>query len=188
MRSPNRLDLLALRQGLRPASADLPALHDPGLLASLSRSDSFQIGRHGSAVEIRAATELALAQARLVLQQACGEQLDFGDAFAHTWVDPVSGLTMAPVMFLRIDAPKVHAHALLERLKERGAVVQRTDIERKRIVLRGEAWLADLIGFGRDVLELTDGSAQVLSWLLRYDALRATDRAGQARSAQEADA
>jgi hypothetical protein len=158
MRSQNKLDLLPLRQCLRPATAGGLAFANRDLLESLSRPDKFQI------------VSLGVAEARLILQQAYGDHLLFESPFVHTYVDPVHETLMVPVMFLRIDAPRVHAPALIQRLKERGAVPQKTDIQRKRVVLRAEVRLAELLGFAREVLELTDGSAQVLGWLLRYEA------------------
>jgi hypothetical protein len=59
---------------------------------------------------------------------------------------------------------------LIQRLKDRGATPQKNDIQRRRAILRAEAPLAGLLGFGQEVLDLTDGSAQLLTWLLRYQA------------------
>ena len=170
MRPQNKLDLLPLRQCARPATAIGPAFAKRDFLESLSRPARFQIVRLGKGVQILAANELALAEARLILQQAYGEQIRFDSVIVHTYLDPAREELMLPVMFLRIDAPRPHGQPLVQRLKDRGAAPEMTDIQRKRAVIRAEARLMQLLGFGRDVLELTDGSAQVLSWLLRYEA------------------
>ena len=176
MRPQNKLDLLSLRQRLRPAAATGLVFASRDLLESLSRPNKFQIVGLGDGGQIMAANELALAQARLILEQAYGDLLIFESVTVHTYMDPVLKTLMVPVMFLRIDAPRAHAHALIQRLKDRGAAPQKVDIERKRVVLRAEVPLTDLIGLRKEVLEFTDGSAQVLSWLLRYqaDSLRLT--------------
>jgi hypothetical protein len=186
MRSQNKLDLLPLRQCLRPATAAGLAFASHGLLESLSRPDKFQIVGLGEGGQIMAANELALAEARLILEQVYGDLLVFENATVHTYMDAARKTSMVPVMFLRIDAPKAHADALIQRLRDRGAAPQETDIERKRVVLRAEVPLADLLGFGKEVLECTDGSAQVLTWLLRYQANPV--RAERDRSPPEGDA
>jgi hypothetical protein len=153
IRSQNKLDLLPLRQHLRPATSAGLAFASRDLLESLSRPGKFQIVGLGEGGQVMAANEFALAEARLLLQQAYGDFLVFENASAHTYTDPVLKTVMVPVMFARIDAPRAHAHTLIQRLKDRGA-----------------APLAGLLGFGKEVLDLTNGSAQLLTWLLRYQA------------------
>lgn len=170
IRSQNRLDLLPLRQRLRPATSAGLAFASRDLLESLSRPGKFQIVGLGEGGQIMAANELALAEARFLLQQTYGDLLVFESATVHTYTDPVLQAVMVPVMFARIDAPKAHVHTLIQRLKDRGAEPQKNDIHRRRVILRAEAPLAGLLGFGKEVLDLTNGSAQLLTWLLRYQA------------------
>ena len=167
-------ELLPLRQCVRPSAAASLAFASRSLLAGLSRPGKFQITSYGEGGLILAANELALAEARLVLQQAYGERVSFADPVVHTWVDPIEEALMVPVMFLRVDAPKAHAQVLLEALDRREAEVQDVDVQRRRVVVRAAVRLADLLGFEQEALAATEGTAHVLAWLVGYESASAS--------------
>jgi hypothetical protein len=162
-------DLLPLRQVVRPSGEAAPAFARQSLLDGLSRPVRFRINRYGEGGQIRAVSEQALSEARAVLRQAYGDLVSFGAPTVHTYEDPQREILMEPLMFMRIDAPKSQRRQLLELLEERGAELQEVDQQRHRVVVRAEIRLARLLGLENEILELGDGSAHVLCWLLRYD-------------------
>ena len=165
----DKLDLLPLRQVVRATGDALPAFARPALMEWLSRPDRYRIVGHGSGGQILAASEWALADAQLVLRQAYGPLVTFGSPAVHTYVDPREECLMVPVIFLRIDAPRVHARELQQVLAEHGAVLQEVDLQRAGVVLRAEIALSRALGLPRRIGELTDGAAHILSWLIRYE-------------------
>jgi hypothetical protein len=172
-------ELLPLRQCVRPSAAASLAFASRALLAALSRPGKFQIASYGEGGLILAANEPALAEARLVLQQAYGERVAFAEPMVHTWVDPIEETLMVPVMFLRVDAPKAHAQVLIDELKKRAAEVQDVDLQRNRVVVRAAVRLADLLGFEQQAQAATDGTSHVLAWLVGYESASTTALSGQ---------
>jgi translation elongation factor EF-G len=75
---------------------------------------------------------------------------------------------MVPVVYLRIDAPRSHWQDLLQLLADRSAQSKQADLQRRRVVVRAEMELSRSMGVTRQIGEVTDGAAQVLSWLMRY--------------------
>jgi hypothetical protein len=162
------LELLPLRQMVRPAQGSANLFAAPGILQALSRRDRFRILRHGGGGQILARNGLALAEAQLMLRQAYGPCIAFGTPTAHRVIDHATGTILVPMMFVRIDAPVAYRQELLQLLAQRSAPAGEIASERDRIVLRMESPLARLIGLERQVLEGTDGAAQILCWLSRY--------------------
>jgi hypothetical protein len=162
------LDLLPLRQLVRVTHASRTALGGQCVLPGLSRPDRFRILRHSAGGQILARNGLALAEAQLLLRQACGAAIAFETPTAHRVLDHATGTTLVPVMFLRMDAPRAYRRDLLQMLGERSAEPREITIERDRIVLRTEMLLSRLIGLERQVLDHTDGAAHILCWLARY--------------------
>lgn len=168
MNMRDAFDLLPLRQMVSACGDALRAFARQDLLDGLSRPDRYRIVRNGNGGQILAASEPALADAQLVLREAYGSRIAFGRPTVHTWVDHREENLMVPVMFVRIDAPRAHAQALRHMLATRCAAIQNIDLQRDRVVLRAEVELARALGLSREIGELTDGSAHVLSWLMRY--------------------
>lgn len=162
------LDLLPLRQMVHVRGDASRVFARRGLLAWLSKPERFQIVAHGEGGQLLAASEFALAEARVVLQQAYGERVAFGSVVAHSYVDTREEVLMVPVMFLRIDAPRCFRPDLAALLEDRGAEMKEVDVQRDRVVLRAEVEFARALGLHRQVQELTDGSAHFLSWLQGY--------------------
>jgi translation elongation factor EF-G len=75
---------------------------------------------------------------------------------------------MVPVVYLRIDAPRSYWQDLLQLLADRSAQSKQADLQRRRVVVRAEMELSRSMGVTRQICEVTDGAAQVLSWLTRY--------------------
>jgi hypothetical protein len=165
----DRLDLLPLRQMVSAAGDAAIVFAKQGLLDGLARPGKYQLARHGEGGQILAGSEAALGEARLVLRQAYGEAITFGVPAVHTYVDTQAETLMVPVMFLRVDAPRRHAQAVRQLLAGRGAEIQEVDMQRHRVILRGELELARSLGLHHEIGELTEGAAHVLSWLLRYE-------------------
>jgi hypothetical protein len=164
----DRLDLLPLRQMVSAAGDAALAFAHQGLLDWLAKPGKYQIVSYGPGAQILAVSELALAEARMMLCQAYGSLIKFGRATVHTYVDTLAETLMVPVIFLRVDAHRSHAQELLEMLKARCAVIKEVDLQRVRVVVRAEMELSRALGLERRIIELTDGSAHVLCWLLRY--------------------
>jgi hypothetical protein len=162
------LDLLPLRQMVRATDATTRGLGASPLLRGLSRPDRFRILRHGSGGQILARNGLALAEAQAVLRHAYGSCIAFGTPTAHRVIDHATGTILVPMMSLRVDAPRAYRHELLRTLVQRSAHAREIATERHRIVVRTESPLACLIGVERQILEDTDGAAQILCWLSRY--------------------
>jgi translation elongation factor EF-G len=158
---------LPLRQCFWAVPDSAVVFPTPGFLDWLSRADKFSIKGYGNGGEGLAANEHALAEAQLVLKQAFGSLVAFGEPTVHTYVD--GGEAMVPVMLVRVDAPRAHAAALLARLSARRAVIDDAEARPGRMVVRAAARLSDLLGFHREFLELTEGSGHVLCWLDRYE-------------------
>lgn len=165
----DELDLLPLRQTVTARGEAESFFARRGLLQWLSRPGKYRIVGHGSGGQILAGSEIALADAQLVLRQAYGSLVTFGETTVHTYVDPREEVLMVPVMFMRIDAARVHAGQLQEILAQRGAALQEIDRQRDRVVLRAEVQLTRALGLHRQLLELTDGTAHVLCWLVGYE-------------------
>jgi hypothetical protein len=166
------LDLLPVRQMVGARGDAAQAFAGQGLLDDLGRPGKFLVARHGQGGQILAAGELALAEAQALLRSAYGPLVTFGDPNVHTYVDDKAGALMVPVMYLRIDAPRTHWQDLLQLLADRSAQSKQADLQRHRVIVRAELALSNAIGVTREIAELTDGVAQVLSWLLRYEPVK----------------
>lgn len=166
-----KLDLFPLRQMVSAHGEAQRVFARQGLLDQLSRAERYQIVSHGSGGQIYAASESALAQAQEVLRQAYGDAIRFGGVTVHSYVDEQSDQVMIPILFMRLDAPRAHAKALMGLLAERAITTQEVDMQRDRVVIRAEVPLSRLLGLERLVAALTDGAAHTMSWLLRYGRL-----------------
>ena len=162
-------DLLPLRQLVSATGGGDRVFAQQVLLDQLSRPGRFRIVRHGRGAEVLAANERALAEARSMLRQAYGSAIAFGAA-VHTFVDARPGERMVPILFVRIDAPRGHAQALQQILKDRGAATQDVSLSRARVVIRVEIALTQALDLEGAVGMETDGAAQFLCWLVRYEA------------------
>jgi hypothetical protein len=173
MRDP--FDLLPLRQLVSATGGAERVFAQQVLLDQLSRAGRFRIIRHGGGAEVLAANERALAEARSILRQAYGSAIAFGAAAVHTFVDGQTGERMVPILFVRIDAPRAHAHALQQMLKDRGAAAQDVTLSRGRVVIRVEIAFTSALDLESAVALETEGAAQFLCWLVRYDAAAESD-------------
>jgi hypothetical protein len=162
------LELLPLRQMLSATREAATGFGDQGLLERLSRPNRFRILRQGPGGQILACNGLALAEAQRVLQQVYGSSIAFARPTAHTLIDHATRTVLVPVMFLRIDAPRAYRQELLRMLKDRCAGLAEAGSGRNRIVIRAETRLSELLGVETQVLERTNGSADLLCRLLRY--------------------
>lgn len=179
MQTRDPLDLLPLRQLVSATGGADRVFAQQVLLDQLSRPGRFRIVRHGSGAEVLAANERALAEARSMLRQAYGSAIAFGAAAVHTFVDARTGERMVPILFVRIDAPRGHAHALQQMLKDRGAAAQDVSLSRARVVIRVEIPLTQALDLEGAVGMETDGAAQFLCWLVRYQAAAPSNERGR---------
>jgi hypothetical protein len=173
MNAFDTMDQLPLRQMVLATQATAAGLADRHVLDRLSRPDRFRILRHGSGGQILARNGLALAEAQVVLRHAYGSAIGFGEPSVHRVIDHATGTIMVPMMLLHIDAPRAYRRELLQMFAQRSLKADEVAIKRQRIVVRTQSPLAGLIGVERQVLEGTDGAAQVLCWLSRYVCARA---------------
>lgn len=175
MNAFDTLDRLPLRQVVRAKHPTAKGLGDWRRLDGLSRPNRFRILRHGSGGQVLARDGLSLAEAQGVLRNAYGRSIDFEPPTVHRVIDHATRTILEPVMFLRIDAPRAYKQELLQMLVQRSAKASEIAPERDRVVVRTEAPLAHLIGLEQQVLEGTDGAAQIVCRLSRYSpAPRAT--------------
>lgn len=162
------LDLLPVRQRVGASGEAAEAFASQALLDALCRPGKYRVVRHGQGAQILAANEFALAEAQAMLGRAYGPLVTFGEPGVHTWLDADAGTLMVPVVYLRIDAPRSHWQDLLQLLADRSAQSKQADLQRHRVVVRAEMELSRAMGVTRQIGEVTDGAAQVLSWLMRY--------------------
>lgn len=168
---PEGLDLFPLRQLVR-ASGDAERMFaSQHLLDWLARPHRYRIVPHGAGGQICAVGTPALEEARGLLQQAYGGLVDFGGVTIHSYVDRDTGTRMAPVMFLRVDAPRVHGPALRQLFREAGIAAPDVDFQKDRMVARVEVPLSALPDLERAIDAVTDGTAHIMSWLLGYRAV-----------------
>ena len=168
MNAFDTLDRLPLRQVARAKHATVKGLGDWRRLDGLSRPPRFRILRHGPGGQILARDGLSLAEAQVVLRNAYGRSIDFGPPTVHHVIDHATGAILEPMMFLRVDAPRAYKQELLQMLVQRSAKASEIAPERDRVVVRTEAPLAHLIGLEQQVLEGTEGAAQIVCRLSRY--------------------
>lgn len=166
-------DRLPLRQGWKLLGDGTPKL----ALASLgdprgvgARFTILAQGAQGAQGELRARNERALRDAREVLRNAHRGAVRFTPPRAHTWFDPVQRVTMEPLMFVKVNARREHLAGVLEELRARDARMEDVELQGREAVVRTEARLAALLGFEEAVLALSERSAHVFTWLLRYEA------------------
>lgn len=169
----DRLDLLPLRQNVTAEPHAVPVFAAQGVLDWLSRPERYQVVSHGGGGQILAAGEAALAEAQGMLREAYGASIRFGTPTVHSFVDDATGERMVPVLFMRVDAPRAEVERLQRLLASRCADVKEVELQQGRVVLRAEMELARSLGVEAEVLDATGGAAQILSWLLRYEAARA---------------
>jgi hypothetical protein len=169
---------LPLRQQWQVLSG---AARPPHLLEAAGKEGSFAILAQGGAGEIRALHERALVQGRDAVRHAHRGAVRFAQPVVHTYVDPVRGLSLQPLMFVKVNARREHLEPVMRMLRSRAARVQDVELQGQRAIVRAEIQLASLLGFEDAVLSLTARSAQVFTWLVRYDAASdaATAQAGK---------
>ena len=166
------LDLLPLRQFVAASGEAAEEFAGQALLVALGRPGKFLLARHGPGAQILACNEHALAEAQAMLRRTYGDLVRFGEPNVHSWVDAAAGHVMLPQVYLRIDASRSHARELLKLLEDRGAHERQADLQRHRVIVRSEMPLARSLGITREIGEVTDGAAHVMSWLLRYEATK----------------
>lgn len=74
------LDWLPLRQVVRSTHPAANPFSAQGILPTLSRAQRFRVLRHGCGAQILARDRQALAEAQVLLRQACGAAIAFGTA------------------------------------------------------------------------------------------------------------
>lgn len=157
-----------LRQSLLPSAKGLAIFAKRGLVEWLSRPDRYLIVCEGRGGRIYAANEASLEEAQQVIKDAYRDQVISRAPEIYTFVDPRLDALVEPIMFLRLKSPRGYATALLEELDRRRASIKEEYLQRYHVVIRAEARLADLMGYSKATLTMTNGSAVIWSWLLRY--------------------
>jgi hypothetical protein len=163
-----KFDIYPLRQQLLPGAKGLAIFATRGLVEWLSRPDRYVIVCEGRGGKIYAANEASLEEAQQVIKTAYGNQVISRAPEIHTFVDPKLNALVEPIMFLRLKSPRGYTTALLEELDRRRASIKETYVQNSDIVIRAEARLADLMGYSEATQAMTNASAVIWSWLLRY--------------------
>ena len=163
-----------LRQSLSPRVDGVALFEQRGVARALSKPDSYIVICDKQAGRIYAANERALMEARDAIAEACGQDVINGSLEVHKFLEPLRRAVVEPVMFLRVKAPSGYAAALVDDLELRGARIWQQDIQRLDVVIRAECALASLLGYEEEIQTLTNATAVVWNWLLRYDMSRTT--------------
>jgi hypothetical protein len=172
-RLPLRQRWQLVTDGVAPLHLQLtPCADAPRLKFAVITNDL----RHG---EIWALNERALSDGRRVIQTAHQGEVRFDAPHVHAHVDPRLRVPMEPLMFVKVNARREHMDAVLTQLRSRGARMQDVELEAGRVIVRAEALLRALIGFDAAVREIGAGSAQVFSWLVRYQAVQQQSERGE---------
>jgi hypothetical protein len=160
---------LPLRQRWQLLGDSAPASAAPPLRDTVPVRSKFALIPQGAGGEIWALNERALREGRAAVSAGHGEGVRFGELQVHTYVDPVRRVPMEPLMFVKVNARREHLDVLLQQLRARGARMHEVELQKQRVVLRAEARLARLLGLEEAVLAVGRHSAQVFSWLVRYE-------------------
>lgn len=164
-------DRLPLRQGWRPPAGERAKSVPPSFPASLSKASRYQVSADACMGEIHAVNERALKEARRAVQDAHCSPVTFDAPTVYRYVDRVRGLEMEPLMFVRVNARRSHLSWLVDDLRRRDARLQEIELQKQRVIARAEARLASILGLEQAILEFTDNTAQVSTWLVRYEPL-----------------
>jgi hypothetical protein len=159
-----------LRQSLWVDAQKLASLRESGAAEWLSKPERHLLVDDGKQFTLCAANEQTLDEATPPVAAALGASARFDAPRAHCAIRAHDGVRLQPVMFVRIRAPHAHAARVREELLRRGTRVVEEDVQADRIVVRAEARLADLIGYTKFLREATNESAELWSWLVRYEA------------------
>ena len=151
-----------------PPGCEREAVRERLKIAVLSR---------GSQGEIWALNERALSQGRQAVTAAHPGEVRFGEPRVHAYFDPQRQLTLEPLMFVKVHARREHLEPVLRELRSRGRM-QEVELQSRRVVFRAQARLAALLGFEDAVRAISVDSAQVFSWLIRYEATAALPATG----------
>ena len=146
-----------------PAECERPAVRGRSKFAVVAR---------GSQGEIWALNERALSQGRQAVTAAHPGQVRFGEPRIHAYLDPHRQLPMEPLMAVKVNARREHLEPVLRELRARGRM-QEVELQRGKVVLRAQVRLAALLGFEDVARAISVDSAQVFSWLIRYEATAA---------------
>ncbi|GAB3757547.1 hypothetical protein GCM10028796_01850 [Ramlibacter monticola] len=157
---------MPLRQQWRVLSGAAGPLDAVG---AAGNGGSFAILARGDSGEIRALHERALVQGRVAVRDAHRGAVRFAEPVVHTYVDPLRGVSLEPLMFVKVNGRRERLDPLTQMLRSRGARVQDVELQKRRAIVRAEIPLASLLGFEEALLSGTDHSAQVFTWLVRYD-------------------
>ncbi|ATA56064.1 MULTISPECIES: hypothetical protein [Variovorax] len=157
-----------LRQSLLPGAEGLAVFAQRGPVDWLSRPDQYVFICEGRGGRIYAANEAALEEAQQLIRDAHGDQVVSREPEIHTFVDPALDAVVEPIMFLRLKSPRAYATVLRDELDRRRADVKEEDLQRHDVVIRAEVRLADLMGYAKSALAMSNGSAVIWNWLLRY--------------------
>jgi hypothetical protein len=181
-RDERALARLPLRQRWRVLCGQAESPSPLHLLEAGSSGSNLAIFAQGSGGEICALHERALGQGRQAVRHAHRGAVTFDQPTVHTYLDPLRKIPLVPLMFVKVDVRGEHLDAVMQMLRARGARLHEVELQGRRAVLRAEIPLAALLGFEDAVLSITVRSAQVFTWLVRYDL---DPRSGSATSCKE---
>ncbi|WP_350308480.1 hypothetical protein [Acidovorax cavernicola] len=157
-----------LRQSLLPGAEGLAVFAQRGPVDWLSRPDQYLFICEGRGGQIYASNEASLEEAQQLIRDAHGDQIVSREPEIHTFVDPELDAVVEPIMFLRLKSPRAYATVLRDELDRRRADVKEEDLQRHDVVIRAEVRLADLMGYAKEALAMSNGSVVIWNWLLRY--------------------
>ena len=158
----------ALRQTVAMEHGPVQRFAAQPLLDYLSRAGRYRFTRIGDGAQILAISESALEEARDSLRRVYGTLLHFGTPCVHSQRDPVSGMLMEPVVFVRVELPRMHFMNVIVDLKQRGAAIQDVRLVRNSAVVRAEVNAGRWLGGESRIQQLTGGRAQLRCWITRY--------------------
>lgn len=173
-------DRLPLRQGWSTAGDEPAAGVQPETSPGLPRAPRYRVRTEGGAGIIHAVNERALRDARRAVRSAHRQPVAFEPPTVHRYRDTERQLELEPLMFVRVNARRAHLTVLVDDLRRRGARLQEVELQQQRVVIRAEARLASILGLEAAIHEATDNTAQVATWLVRYEAVGSWHHEGAA--------
>lgn len=167
------LEPYPLRQPVSASPQKLASLRESAATEWISKPERYLLVDDGEQFTLCATDEQTLEEATPLVAAALGASARFGAPRAHCATRVHDGTRLQPVMFVRVQVPRMHAAHVREELTRRGAKVVEEDAQGERVVVRAEAPLAVLIGYRKFLRDTTNTRFELWSWLARYETIEA---------------
>ncbi|MGE5524272.1 MAG: hypothetical protein ACM3SS_11185 [Rhodospirillaceae bacterium] len=120
-------------------------------------------------LRILGSDESALVKPSNILQQIYGNEITLTKPRVRMLRDAQG--VKEPIMNVRISAPPSTEDGILVDLYRRSAVIQERDRQPAAVVVRAQAPLRAILGYHATLSALTEGRAELWTWLSHYERL-----------------